>query len=68
MAKSDIKADDITKVEQLAGPKAAADAAPAIPWLDLFKLAFGATGDADTAIDQADRAQKKIAARLNPGA
>lgn len=72
MAKTD-KLDDptITKFDRPADAKAAdakvADPAPAVPWLDLFKLAFGASGDADTAEQQADLATKKLAARFNHG-
>ena len=67
MPKSDTKPEDTaTKLDRPADVKA--DAPGAIPWLDLFKLAFGATGDADAAVEQADRAQQKIAARLSRGA
>lgn len=42
-------------------PEPTAPAAPAVSWLDLFKLAFGASGDADAAVHQANRATTLLA-------
>jgi hypothetical protein len=68
MAKSD-KLDDPTVTKS---DRPAADAAPkvdiGVQWLDLFKLAFGATGDADSAVQQADRAQARLTERASRGA